>query len=53
MYNVHYVGLKRPGQDFSREKSAEKYLAVYTKTLGKKGIIIEPGKDYRPIIIGF
>ena len=25
------------GQDFSWEKSAEKYLAVYTKTLGKKG----------------
>ena len=25
------------GQDFSWEKSAEKYLAVYTKTLGEKG----------------
>jgi len=25
------------GQDFSWEKSAEKYLAVYTKTLGKRG----------------
>ena len=27
------------GQDFSWEKSAEKYLAVYTKTLGKKGAL--------------
>jgi len=25
------------GQDFSWEKSAEKYLAVYTKALGEKG----------------
>jgi len=31
------------GQDFSWAKSAEKYLAVYTKTLGKTGTHMEPG----------
>ena len=37
VHNVLYLGLKRPGQDFSWEKSAEKYLSVYTKRFEKMG----------------